>query len=182
MRLAASLAAEAVGSGDPVIFLHAGVCDSRMGRAQLDGVGVHNKAIAYDRQGFGETRAEEEEFSAVADLMAVIDAMANGTPAILVGCSQGGRVALDTALRHPSYVRGLILIAPTVAGAPEAIFSPKIKSLMDKLKEAEEDGDIDQMNAIKARLWLDGLGRSRLSPHSRAIPSGCNDDAERIVS
>jgi pimeloyl-ACP methyl ester carboxylesterase len=104
----ATLAAEVVGSGDPVVFLHAGVCDSRMWRAQLDGVGANNKAIAYDRRGFGETRAEKEDFSAVADLMAVIDAMANGTPTILVGCSQGGRIALDAALRHPSYVRALV--------------------------------------------------------------------------
>jgi pimeloyl-ACP methyl ester carboxylesterase len=66
----ATLAAEVVGSGAPVIFLHATVCDQRMWREQMDGVGVNNKAIAYDRRGFGETRTEEENFSAVADLVA----------------------------------------------------------------------------------------------------------------
>jgi pimeloyl-ACP methyl ester carboxylesterase len=35
----AALAAQVVGRGDPVVFLHAGICDSRMWRAQLDGVG-----------------------------------------------------------------------------------------------------------------------------------------------
>jgi pimeloyl-ACP methyl ester carboxylesterase len=152
----ATLAAEVIGGGDPVVFLHAGVCDSRMWRAQLDGVGANNKAIAYDRRGFGETRAETEDFSAVADLIAVIDAMANGTPAILVGCSQGGRIALDAALRRPSSVRALVLIAPSVTGAPEASYPPEIKGLMAQLKEAEQVGDLDQVNAIKARLWLDG--------------------------
>ena len=63
----ARLAAKVVGDGDPVVFLHAAVCDSRMWRAQLDAVGASNKAIAYDRRGFGETRAEKEDFSAVAD-------------------------------------------------------------------------------------------------------------------
>ncbi|MCT7378633.1 alpha/beta fold hydrolase [Chelativorans salis] len=67
------LVTEVVGTGDPAIFLHADVCDSRMWRAQLDGIGATYMAIAYDRRGFGETRAEEEDFSAVADLMAVID-------------------------------------------------------------------------------------------------------------
>ena len=52
----AALAAEVVGRGDPVVFLHANVADSRMWRAQLDSVGATNKAIAYDRRGFGETR------------------------------------------------------------------------------------------------------------------------------
>ncbi|MEH2587505.1 alpha/beta fold hydrolase [Bradyrhizobium sp. AZCC 1721] len=152
----ARLAATVVGHGDPVVFLHAAVCDSRMWRAQLDALGASNKAIAYDRRGFGETRAEKEDFSAVADLLAVIDAVGNGAPTILVGCSQGGRVALDTALLHPSYVRALVLIAPAVSGAPEPIYPSEIEGLMAKLKDAERAGDLDRVNAIKAHLWLDG--------------------------
>ena len=152
----ATLAAEVVGSGDPVIFLHANIRDSRMWRAQMDRIGACNKAIAYDRRGFGRTRAEKEEFSAVADLKAVIDALANGTPAILVGCSQGGRIAVDAALRYPSSVRGLVLISPTVTGAPEAIYPPAIEVLMAELKEAERAGDLDRVNTIKAHLFLDG--------------------------
>lgn len=152
----ARLAANVVGHGDPVVFLHAAVCDSRMWRAQLDAVGASHKAIAYDRRGFGETRAEKEDFSAVADLMAVIDAAGNGAPAILVGCSQGGRVALDAALLHPSRVRALVLIAPAVSGAPEPIHPPDIEGLMARLKDAEKAGDLDRVNAIKAHHLLDG--------------------------
>jgi pimeloyl-ACP methyl ester carboxylesterase len=166
----ATLAAEVVGSGDPVIFLHANVCDSRMWRAQLDRVGAGNKAIAYDRRGFGKTRAEKEEFSAVADLMAVIDTLADGMPAIVVGCSQGGRVAVDAALRHPSSVRGLVLISPTVTGAPEAIYPPAIEVLMAELKEAERVGDLDRVNAIKAHLFLDGpLQQGRVTGEAREL-------------
>lgn len=152
----ATLAATVVGRGTPVVFLHAGVGDSRMWHAQLDGVGANNQAIAYDRRGFGETRAEEEDFSAVGDLLTVIDAVANGAPAVLVGCSQGGRLALDTAIRHPSYVRGLVLIAPSVSGAPDPVYPPEIKHLIAELEEAARIGDLDQVNAIKAHLWLDG--------------------------
>ena len=152
----AVLAATVIGHGDPVVFLHAAVCDSRMWRAQLDAVGASHRAIAYDRRGFGETRAEKEDFSAVADLLAVIDAAGNGAPAILVGCSQGGRVALDAALLHPSRVRALVLIAPAVSGAPEPIHPPDIADLMARLKDAEQAGDLDRVNAIKAHHWLDG--------------------------
>lgn len=186
----AELAAEVVGRGAPVVFLHASICDSRMWRAQLDGVGAHNQAIAYDRRGFGETRAEREDFSAVADLMAVLDSLANGTPAIVVGCSEGGRIALDAALRHPSRVRALILISPSVSGAPEAIYPPEIKGLMAQLKEAQDIGDLDRVNAIKARLFLDGplapegrvTGPARqlfLDMHASALrspPTGTNLD------
>jgi pimeloyl-ACP methyl ester carboxylesterase len=152
----ARLAVNVVGRGDPIVFLHAAVCDSRMWRAQLDAIGASNQAIAYDRRGFGETRAEKEDFSAVADLLEVIDAVGNGAPAILVGCSQGGRVALDTALFHPSHVRALVLIAPAASGAPEPIYPPEIEGLMARLKDAEQAGDLDRVNAIKAYHWLDG--------------------------
>ncbi len=161
----AMLAAEVVGRGAPIVFLHAGVCDSRMWRAQLDGIGVDNRAIAYDRRGYGRTHVEKEDFSAVADLMAVIDALADGTPAILVGCSEGGRIALDAALRHPSSVRALVLIAPSVTGAPEAVYPPEAGDLMTRLKEALAAGDLDQVKALKARLWLDGP----LEPEGRVM-------------
>ncbi|OCZ65119.1 alpha/beta hydrolase [Achromobacter xylosoxidans] len=148
----AVLAAQAVGDGIPVVFLHAAVCDRRMWRAQLDGLGAGYRAIAYDRRGAGDTRAEPATHSAVADLIAVLDAATGDAPAVLVGCSQGARVALDTALMHPARVRGLVLISPTVAGAPEAVLAPAMQSL----KAAEAAGDIDRVNALKARLFLDG--------------------------
>lgn len=186
----ATLAAEVVGSGDPVVFLHAGIGDRRMWRAQLDGVAANNTAIAYDRRGFGETRAEKEDFSAVADLMAVIDAMADGKPTILVGCSEGGRIALDAALRHPSFVRALVLISPSVTGTPEPVYPPDIKRLMAQIKDAQKAGDLDQVIALKARLFLDGplapegrvMGQPRRLFHDmnaialRSPPTGANLD------
>jgi len=123
---------------------------------QLDSIGVTHKVVAYDRRGFGETRAEREDFSARADLVAVLDATADGEPAILVGCSLGGRIALDAALRQPEHVRALVVIAPNVAGAPEPIYTPELEKLMGKSKDAETSGDLDRVNAMKARLWLDG--------------------------
>lgn len=152
----AALAAELVGNGDPVVFLHANVGDRRMWRTQRDAVAGTNRAIVYDRRGFGETRAEPEDFSAVADLMAVLNATAGRRPAILVGCSQGGRIAIDAALRHPNSVRGLVLISPTVTGAPEPVLPPVVKDLLAEQKAAEAAGDLDRVVAIKARLWLDG--------------------------
>jgi pimeloyl-ACP methyl ester carboxylesterase len=152
----AELATEVIGSGTAIAFLHANVCDRRMWHAQLPGIGATHKAVAYDRRGFGETRADPEDFSALLDLEAVLDATAGDKPAILVGCSLGGRIALDAALRRPSRVSALVLIAPNVTGEPEVIYPPEIEKLMAQSKNAEASGDLDLMNRIKARLWLDG--------------------------
>ncbi len=178
----AMLAAEVVGSGDPVVFLHAGGCDRRMWRAQLDGIGASSKAIAYDRRGCGETHAEGEDFSAVADLMAVMDATADGKPAILVGCSEGGRVALDAILKHPARFYGLVLVAPSVTGAPEAVYPPEAKGLVAQLKEAQEAGDLDQVIAIKAHLWLDSplVPEGRVTGQARELFRDMNAVALRL--
>ncbi len=186
----AVLTAETVGRGDPVVFLHAAICDRRMWRPQMAGLATICQAIAYDRRGFGDTRGQAEDHSAVADLMAVIAAAAGGRPAILVGCSQGARIALDAALTHPASVRGLVLISPTVAGAPEAVLPAALQALMASLKAAEAARDMDRVNHLKARLFLDGplaaegrvMGEVReqfLDMHGRALraaPMGASLD------
>jgi pimeloyl-ACP methyl ester carboxylesterase len=187
----AMLAAESVGSGYPVVFLHAAICDRRMWREQIEGFGATRRTIAFDRRGFGETRCGAEDYSAVEDLIAVIDALASGVPSILVGCSQGGRVAIDTALAYPSRVRALVLISATVFGAPEAVYPTELEAAMARLKDAEQQRDLERVNAMKARLFLDGAlaseGRVQGPARElflemngialRAPPSGTNRDS-----
>lgn len=152
----AALATDLAGNGSPVVFLHANICDRRMWHAQLRSSGTDYQAIAYDRRGFGQTRAQAEDHSAVADLLAVIDATAGPAPVILVGCSQGANIALNAALKHPTRVRGLALISPTVNGAPQASYTPELLQMVRRQQEAEAAKDLARLNDIKARLFLDG--------------------------
>jgi pimeloyl-ACP methyl ester carboxylesterase len=41
---------------------------------------------------------------------------------VLMGCSQGGRLALDAALAHPDRVSALVLVACSVSGALRELF------------------------------------------------------------
>lgn len=74
----ATLATDVIGSGEPIVFLHARVADRRMWRQQMRDIGDSHQAIAYDRRGFGETVAEAEDHSAVEDLIAVLESVAGG--------------------------------------------------------------------------------------------------------
>ncbi len=156
----AQLASEGAGAGMPVVFLHAGVADRRMWRDQLTALARATdryRAIAYDRRGFGETLHADERYSHVRDLLAVLDAWSTREAAVLVGCSQGGRIALDAALAHPARIRALVLVAPAISGAPDvASFPPAIQDWIDRVEQAEANADVDRINALEAHAWLDG--------------------------
>ena len=152
----ARLVGERAGAGEPLIFLHAGVADRRMWGPQIAVFSETRQVIAYDRRGFGETVAEDEAFSEIGDLEALLDHFGLDRVS-LVGCSQGGRIAIDFALANPQRVTALALLAPAISGAPEpAPFGPKIQALSNALDDADEAGDLEAVNELEARCWLDG--------------------------
>jgi len=181
----AQIAAEVAGAGPVVVFLHAGVADRRMWQPQfaaLTGVPPRCRAAAYDRRGFGETLHAEERYSQVGDLFRVLDAVAPGERAILVGCSQGGRIAIDAALADPARVRALVLVAPAISGAPEITpVPPALQAWLDKLELAETAADIDHINALEAHAWLDGplASEGRVGGAVRELFLAMNDIALR---
>ncbi len=113
----ATLHGEAIGKGSCAIFLHAGVADRRMWRNTLAHLARNHLAVAYDRRGFGETRAPDEPFRHIDDLDCMIAHLGCERP-ILIGCSQGGCIAIDYVLAHPEKVAALVLVAAAVTGAP----------------------------------------------------------------
>ena len=179
----ASIAVAVTGAGVPVVFLHAGVADRRMWSAQAEAVTAAGfRAVAYDRRGFGDTLSVDEGFSHVDDLVAVLDAVAAGERAILVGCSQGGRIALDATLVHPDRVRALVLVAPAISGAPEIEdVSPAIKAWIERMEAAEASADVDRINALEAHAWLDGplAPEGRVSGAARELFLDMNELALR---
>lgn len=149
--------------GMPVLLLHANVADRRMWQGQWEGLAAARPVAGYDRRGFGESRTlKATPYSNVADLWDVMDSLGYGR-AVLVGCSMGGRVAIDAALARPDRVSGLVLVSPGVSGAPAPRYGDSVKVLMDAISAAEAQGDLDAKNELQARLWLDGP----LSPPER---------------
>jgi len=144
--------------GTPLVCLHAGVCDRRMWAPQAEALRATHRILAYDRRGFGETRCTPEPHSRVADLVAVLDAT-GVRRAVLMGCSQGGRLAIDATLAHPERVSALVLVACSVSGAPDDAsgpFEPPVDALVAQLEAAEARGDRGALNELEARAWLDG--------------------------
>jgi pimeloyl-ACP methyl ester carboxylesterase len=151
----AQLMGRRLGKGLPVIFLHAGVCDKRMWESQMAAVAEEGwQAIAYDRRGYGETESPDVAFNHVDDLEALLKAL-DIHAAVFVGCSMGGGLAVDFALRHPGQVIGLVLIGTSITGAPWTA-----TDVENQIEAAEEDayerGDLEMINRVQAHEWLDG--------------------------
>jgi pimeloyl-ACP methyl ester carboxylesterase len=144
------------GKGPALVFLHAGVADKRMWRDQMAAFANRHRVVAYDRRGFGETRYKPEVFSHMQDLRAVLDGLGI-EQATLVGCSQGGRFAVDFALAYPERVAKLVLVAPAIGGAPQPEELPDdIDNLLQQAEQAEDQKHYDLVNRIEAHMWLDG--------------------------
>ncbi|HRE60436.1 MAG TPA: alpha/beta hydrolase [Micropepsaceae bacterium] len=158
-------------SAVPVLFLHAGVCDSRMWGVNARLLAMSRRVAAFDRRGFGQTQSPDEPFDAVSDVTAVMDGLGMER-AVLVGCSMGGMVALDVAVTHPSRVAGLVLINAAVSGATEPDDSAhQPRSLLAALEAAGRARDLDRINELEAQLWLDGPFEApgRVSGAARAL-------------
>ncbi|GLQ08840.1 hydrolase [Devosia yakushimensis] len=151
----AKLVGVEMGEGLAVVFLHAGVCDKRMWSEQMQAVadaGWH--AVAYDRRGYGETVSEDEAFNHVDDLEAVLDALGIHA-AVFVGCSMGGGLAVDFALRDPGRIIGLVLIGTSVTGSPWT--ATDVERMIEAAEEdAYERHDWEMLNRVQAHEWLDG--------------------------
>ena len=101
-----------VGSGQPLVFLHAFPLSYEMWRDQIREFAPDFQIIAPDARGFGETSQFKNESSlaiVARDVAALLDALKITQPIILCGLSMGGYTALEFARQFPDRLAGLIL-------------------------------------------------------------------------
>jgi pimeloyl-ACP methyl ester carboxylesterase len=105
-----------VGSGPLVVLVHGlgehlGYWDGNLPGLVEGGARV----VALDLPGFGRSSKPAEGYGIAWQAAAVrglLDAIAPGEPAVLVGHSMGGQIATRFALTWPERVRALVLVAP----------------------------------------------------------------------
>ncbi|NKX55646.1 alpha/beta fold hydrolase [Arthrobacter mobilis] len=134
---------EELGEGDAILGIH-GTPSSALLWAEAAGeLAGHGRCITYDRRGFYRS-SRPKPFTAVdlaehvADAAALLDALA-AVPAVVIGRSTGGLVALELARRFPDKVRALVLLEPAVFSLdPEAAaWAGELRQRV--LQAAEED-------------------------------------------
>jgi len=133
-----------------VLFLHAGGMDGRMWRPLVERIEDRYWAIVPDLRGHGSTPLPPGEYSDVDDVLAVLDDL-KVERAPVVGCSAGGRVALQLATAAPERVSALVLLASALDIDD---WSPEIREYWAREEELAEGGDIDAAVALNVRTWV----------------------------
>jgi 3-oxoadipate enol-lactonase len=147
------------GTGQALVFIHAGVADSRMWRLQFEGLADTNRIVAFDQRGFGKTPWIPGPYADRRDVIAVMDQLEVNS-AVIVGCSLGGSIALHVALDHPDRVDGLILVGAAANGwEPANGWGDSL--LWDQVLAAAKAGDVDKAVELDAEMWVVGTGRTR---------------------
>src|SRR6476660_5831094 len=95
-------------SGRVVLFLHALGLDHSMWASQRDALGGEARVVMPDLPGFGQSRLEESGLDARVEACAE-QLTRPGCPAVVVGVSYGGWVAVMLAANHPRLVCGLVI-------------------------------------------------------------------------
>ena len=111
------------GAGALLVLVHGFPVDGRVFDGQLAAAGAGTlsaRLVCPDLPGFGATPLPEPapdvlEVGVLAEVLADLLRRLSGRPAVIGGVAIGGYVAIELAARHPSLVRGLVLMGDKAA-------------------------------------------------------------------
>lgn len=119
----------------PIVMLHGlGATNASLLPCIADLARDH-RVIAPDLPGFGQSAAPSASYAPAwfAAWVVALQHELGARRAVLLGNSLGGRIALETALNHPTSVRGAVLLAPSPAFRRLRQWIPAIRLLRPEL-------------------------------------------------
>jgi pimeloyl-ACP methyl ester carboxylesterase len=151
-----SLYYEEYGSGEPILGIHGGGSSAAMWANAAPRLAAHGRTILYDRRGSSRSERPQPYVTNVHeqadDAAALLEAL-DAAPAIAVGRSYGGAIAVDLALRYPDRVRALVLLEGDVPSLSETAARETAEITERILAAADAD-----MHSVAGTLMREVLG------------------------
>lgn len=191
------------GSGPPIALLHGWALDLHYWDPLIALLAARFTLLRFDRRGFGLSRGTPDVQKNVGDLVALLDAAGMHRPVVL-GMSQGARLAIHFALEHPDRTRALVLDGAPALEAESELPSGRYRGLLETQGARAMQADIllhplmqlsttepaahALLSSVVARYSgqdLMSAARRRAAPDLRAIAvpalilNGDRDSAER---
>jgi pimeloyl-ACP methyl ester carboxylesterase len=139
------------GEGDPILCIHGTSSSALVWEDAARDLAGHGRCIVYDRRGsFRSERPEPYETFVgehADDAAALLDSL-SATPAIVIGRSYGGEVALDLARRYPEKVRAMALLEPAILS-----LSAEGRAWLEPLVEKAMTAGADDISSV-AQVFL----------------------------
>lgn len=156
---------EAVGSGEPILFIHEFAGDHRTWEPQIRRFSRSHRCITYAARGYlpSQVPADPAAYSqqhAVDDAVAVLDAHSVGS-AHVVGISMGGFCGLHLAMQHPGRVRSLVVAGTGYGARPHEV--ERFRGECDAIADVIETSGMDAF----ARQYMGGPSRVQLQNKDR---------------
>lgn len=161
------------GAGAPILCIHGTGSSCALWTEAAEVLATRGRVIVYDRRGFGRSERPDPltmDVGLHADDAAALLAAVGAAPAIVIGRSQGGEIAVDLALRHPGSVRALALLE----GGGLALSAPLVRWLADLDREilAAAQADVGAVGEVMVRRVLGDDGWGAMPPSVRAVFTG----------
>ena len=173
---AARLFYRSAGRGTPLVMLHAGVADHRQWNEQFEHFARDYRVMRSDQRGFGRSAPVAGRYRAIDDLAAVMSTLGSPEPAVLMGCSMGGSLAMDYTIAHPDRVAALVMVCSGPSGLKLDVPGP---SKFADVERADAQGNLDLVCELETQIWFDGESRepSDVDPRLRALAYEMNRQA-----
>jgi esterase len=132
------------GAGAPILCIHGAASSALAWSDAAQVLARRGRVITYDRRGCTRSeRPQPYERTSVAehadDAAALLGAL-DAVPAVIVGRSYGGTVALDLALRHRDRVRALVVLEGDAPRELAPATAAWVDRLADRIRGAARDG------------------------------------------
>ncbi|MFN0093997.1 MAG: alpha/beta fold hydrolase [Dehalococcoidia bacterium] len=156
---------EAGTGGPPFVFVHGLACDSTAWAPQFADLARDHRCISVNLRGRGGSDATGP-FGVpqqAADVAAVMQELGCG-PAVIVGHSLGGYVALDLNQRHPEFVLGIVAGDSPIQRT--GLGSARLADMID------EAGDTAPLDRLLERFWTENTTPA-VREYARSMMLGC---------
>jgi pimeloyl-ACP methyl ester carboxylesterase len=167
------------GSGDPILCIH-GISSSAMvwRDTAVEALSRLGSVIIDDRRSSTRSERPEPYETSVAqhteDAAALLGAL-DAVPAIVIGRSYGGDIAIELALRHPELVRGLVLLEAA------EVLDAEAKRWAEELRDAIEEAAARDPGSA-AEVLFRQIGRPTRGSRSRSRSGRCSSTTPRRSS
>jgi esterase len=136
-----SLYYETYGSGDAIVGLHGAGSSAVFWAEAAPKLATRGRTILYDRRGSFRSERPEPYATNVHeqadDAAALIDAL-DAAPAIVVGRSYGGAIAIDLALRYPERIRAMVQLEGDGGLTLSDLSTRELREFEERVYAAEE--------------------------------------------